>query len=159
MKTAIVYASYHHHNTEQIARAIAPIVNGNLYPILTSDKLPHPDDYDMLAIGSGIYKWSFHPKILSFVEQLPDGKGTPVMLFSTSSFINKSFRGRVPELLKEKGYHVLGYYQAKGSSDFMPEWLLSSRHKGGKKVGRPNETDIRGAVKFAQDAMNMLQQK
>lgn len=157
MRTAIVYASYHHHNTEQLAKAMAPVFDATLYPILASDHMPDADDYDLLAIGSGIYLWRFHEKIQAFVDSLPEGNNKPVFLFSTSAFMNRSFKAKVEQTLKDKGYRVLGHYQCKGSADFLPKWLLSSRVEGGKSQGRPNEEEILSAVSFAREIKHMLE--
>lgn len=158
MKTAIVYASYHHHNTEQLAKAMAPVLHGTLYPVLTEKEHPDPADYDLLAIGSGIYKWKFHEKILAYVDAIPEGHKKPVILFSTSAFVNRSFHKEVQQMLEEKGYKVLGHYHTKGSTDFLPDWLTSNRSKGAKEQGRPTREEVLGAVKFAQDVINMLKE-
>lgn len=150
MNTAIVYASYHHQNTKRIAEAIAPVLNGTLFPVLETPDLPDLSDYNLLAIGSGIYKWRFHDTIMDYVDRLPDGNQMPVILFSTSAFVNRSFRNRIQQELRDKGYRVLGYFHAKGSADFLPEWLMGGKTKGSEKEGRPGPEELQQAVQFAQ---------
>ena len=158
MKTAVVYASYHHSNTEKIAEAIAPVLNGTLVPILQTDTLPDVADFDLLAIGSGIYRWKFHDKITDFVENLPDGGQRHVILFSTSAFKNHKFHDAIQKRLEEKNYHVIGHFHAKGSASFLPEWLTSHRIKGGKDKGRPNQAELLAAVRFAEEVKSMMEE-
>lgn len=148
MKAAVVYASYHKKNTERIAQLFARSWNADAFPILRIASLPNAAEYEILAIGSGIYKWSYHPKILKWIDTLPEGHGKPVVLFSTSSFQNEKFNDPVQKTLESKGYEILGRFHSKGSSSFLPSWLL-----GGMTKDRPNDADMERAQHFA-DTMN-----
>ena len=54
MKSLIVLYSYHHNNTEKIAKAIAPIIGAE---IKTPDKVTLDElaEFDLVGYGSGIY--------------------------------------------------------------------------------------------------------
>ena len=74
MRTAIVYASVHHGNTEKLVKRIAEECQVNL---IDAVKQPDADlsSYDMIGFASGIYFSKFHQSILEFAEKnLPDDK-------------------------------------------------------------------------------------
>ena len=74
MRTAIVYASVHHGNTEKLVKRIAEECQVNL---IDAVKQPDADlsSYDMIGFASGIYFSRFHQSILEFAEKnLPDDK-------------------------------------------------------------------------------------
>ena len=74
MRTAIVYASVHHGNTEKLLKRIAEECQVNL---IDAVKQPDADlsSYDMIGFASGIYFSKFHQSILEFVEKnLADDK-------------------------------------------------------------------------------------
>ena len=140
MKTAVVYASYHHRNTEKIAEAIAPVLNGTLVPILQTDTLPDVTDFDLLAIGSGIYRWKFHDKITDFVENLPDGGQRHVILFQSVPLRTTSSTMPYKAVGRKKLSRDWSLSRQR-KCRFSPEWLTSHRIKGGKDKGRPNQAN------------------
>lgn len=74
MRTAIVYASVHHGNTEKLVKRIAEECQMDL---IDAVKQPDADlsSYDMIGFASGIYFSKFHQSILEFAEKnLPDDK-------------------------------------------------------------------------------------
>ena len=74
MRTAIVYASVHHGNTEKLVKRIAEECQVDL---IDAVKQPDADlsSYDMIGFASGIYFSKFHQSILEFAEKnLPDDK-------------------------------------------------------------------------------------
>ena len=74
MRTAIVYASVHHGNTEKLVKRIAEECQVDL---IDAVKQLDADlsDYDMIGFASGIYFSKFHQSILEFAEKnLPNDK-------------------------------------------------------------------------------------
>ena len=74
MRTAIVYASVHHGNTEKLVKRIAEECQVDL---IDAVKQPDADlsSYNMIGFASGIYFSRFHQSILEFAEKnLPDDK-------------------------------------------------------------------------------------
>ena len=75
MKTAIVYASVHHGNTEKVVKAIAekhPEVE-----LINSTKTILKDlaSYDLIGFASGIFYGKLHKTLLSFItDNLPAHK-------------------------------------------------------------------------------------
>ena len=60
MKTAILYASPHHHNTEKLVKAIAEKYPDITLIDTTKAKMIALANYDMIGIASGIYFGKFH---------------------------------------------------------------------------------------------------
>ena len=68
MKILIVYMSYHHMNTEKIARAMAEVTGATL---AKADEVD-PGDlavYDLIGLGSGIYGGKHHTSILALADE------------------------------------------------------------------------------------------
>ena len=65
MKTAIVYASVHHGNTEEIVDEIAKDQNIDLVDA-TRVKEKVLSGYDTIGFASGIYYGKFHQAVLNF---------------------------------------------------------------------------------------------
>ncbi len=59
MKSIIFLYSYHNHNTEKVAKAIAPILDAEIkWP---DDVNPEElQEYDLVGFGSGLYGGVFH---------------------------------------------------------------------------------------------------
>ncbi|MBR2577699.1 MAG: hypothetical protein IKE38_02095, partial [Erysipelotrichaceae bacterium] len=75
MKTAIIYYSKHHGNTEKLLKAIAA-ADASL-TLVDVTKEPHFDlsGYERIGLASGIYFSSFAKQVLSYAENhLPEGK-------------------------------------------------------------------------------------
>jgi flavodoxin len=73
-RSLVVVCSYHHHNTEKVARAIA----GALGAEVTTPRETTPDEiaaYDLVGFGSGIYSGTFHPAVLDLAGRLPPADG------------------------------------------------------------------------------------
>lgn len=60
MKTAILYASLHHHNTEKLIKAITEKYPGITLIDTTKAKMKALANYDLIGIASGIYFGKFH---------------------------------------------------------------------------------------------------
>ena len=74
MKAAACYYSYHHGNTLKVLQAMAEGTDLELIDVAHCD---HADlaPYDVVGFASGIYGFSFHEKVVTFLkENLPQGK-------------------------------------------------------------------------------------
>lgn len=106
MKTAIVYYSKHHGNTQKLLDAIAekhPEVD--LFDV--TKKLPVDlSQYDRIGFASGIYYSKFHKSLLQFAkDNMPENKQT---FLSTSTVqkrkaIPKPYRRRLPNTTRPFG--------------------------------------------------------
>lgn len=152
-KSLVIVFSYHHHNTEKIARAIA----GVLGAAVRTPQQVSPEElaaYDLVGFGSGIYGATFGPPILDLAERLPQSQGKQAFLFSTygaPAFIaNREFveknHDQIRQKLQAKGYMVIGEF---GCAGYNTNSFL--KYFGGLNKGRPNAEDIRNAEAFAEN--------
>lgn len=148
MKSLVIVYSYHHHNTEKIARAIANILDASV----TTPQEVKPEEirmYDLVGFGSGIYTAMHHESVLALAERLPPTPSGKAFIFSTAAIIGESKTAkdhvRLREILQSKGYTILDEFSCKGfnTNSFLKLF-------GGMNKGRPNEEDIRNAETFAE---------
>ena len=76
MKTAVVFYSKHHHNTEKLLRAIKVNSKDDITLIdVTEVASASLEDYDAVGFASGIYYSKFEKRVLEFAKNyLPSGK-------------------------------------------------------------------------------------
>lgn len=134
MRTAIVYASVHHGNTEKLVKRIAEECQVDLI-----DAVKQPDvdlsSYNMIGFASGIYFSRFHQSILEFVEKnLPDDK----KIFLICTYGGSANYKSIEQILDKKHASVVGKFGCKGYDTFGPFKLV-----GGIAKGHPNEEDMK----------------
>ena len=146
MRTLIVYISYHHGNTEKIAKAMGEILEAEL----RSPESIKPDyikEFDLIGFASGNYFDKFDKRIVEFVDGLPRYTEKDAFLFSTSG--SDSYERAHIELKKhimEKGLRVVGEWHCKAFDTYGPLKLM-----GGLNKDRPNDNDVEDAKRFATD--------
>ena len=125
MRTAIVYASVHHGNTEKLVKRIAEECQMDL---IDAVKQPDADlsSYDMIGFASGIYFSKFYQSIL-------------LICTYGGSANYKS----IEQILDKKHASVVGKFGCKGYDTFGPFKLV-----GGIAKGHPNEEDMKNAADF-----------
>ena len=104
MRTAIVYASVHHGNTEKLAKRIAEECQVDLI-----DAVIQPDadlsSYDMIGFASGIYFSKFHQSILEFAEKnLPNDK----KIFLICTYGGSANYKTIEQILDKRHVSVVG---------------------------------------------------
>ena len=146
-KSVVIVYSYHHMNTEKIAKAIA----GELGAEVKRPKDINPeqiDDYEIVGFGAGIDSGKHYAPLLDLARELPMVANRKTLIFSTSAVMgnNKVARDHraLREILLSKGYEVVDEFACKG---FNTNSFL--KYFGGMNKGRPNDEDIRAAVAFA----------
>jgi flavodoxin len=151
VRSLVVVCSYHHKNTEKIARAVAGVLGA---PV-TTPRQATPDEvaeYDLVGFGSGIYHGTFHPSLLDLADRLPRAGNKKAFLFSTygapavaagGNFVSKNHR-RMREALQAKGYEVVGEF---GCAGWNTNVFL--KYFGGLNRGRPDADDLGRAEEFA----------
>lgn len=149
MKTLIVLYSYHHHNTEKIARVFAKVLDSQIVnPLKTNPQ--ETQKYDLVGFGSGIDSDKHYKPLLDFVDKLPEVNAKNAFIFSTSGIpmAEKSYMPKCHALLKEKliskGYLIVDEFICRG---FNTNVFL--KYIGGLNKGHPNETDLENAKNFA----------
>ena len=149
MKTAIVYASVHHQNTEKVAKVMAEELKADL--IAVADAKPETfASYDLIGFGSGIYFGKHHKTLLRFVETLPPATQKKAFVFSTSGD-GKIHHTTLKEKLVNRGFSIVDEFCCKGWDTVGPLKLF-----GGINKGRPDENDLAAARAFAQELKNRM---
>jgi flavodoxin len=147
IRPLLVLVSYHHMNTEKIARVLADVLDA---PIRHPKDI-HPEEiqgYDLIGFGSGIYDGMHHKELLQLAERLPVTDGKRAFLFSTSAIVNDDKVAKdhsaLRSKLQQKGYEIVDEFACKGynTNSFL-------KYFGGMNKGRPNQEDIEQAERFA----------
>lgn len=144
MRSKMVLISYHHHNTEKVARVFAEVLGAQINTPGNTDPM-ELQQYELIGFGSGIYSGKHHQDLLDLADRLPAVIDKKAFLFSTSfdtrvSLIHSSLR----EILESKGYLIIDEFNCKGynTNSFLKLF-------GGLNRGRPNAEDLERAKEFA----------
>ncbi len=147
MKSLLVLFSYHHNNTEKIAKVFAEVLDAQ---IRTPQQI-NPEElqeYGLVGFGSGIYGAKHHEALLDLADRLPQVTNRKAFIFSTSSDLEPLAKNHsaLREKLQSKGYVIVDEFTCAGfnTNSF-------SRLFGGINKGRPNAEDLRHAEEFAQN--------
>lgn len=155
MRTLLVLYSYHHQNTEKIAKVLAKVLDGEI-KTPQQINIQELQDYDLIGFGSGIYGAKHHEFILNLADSLLQITNKKAFIFSTSAMINDAKVAKDHSLLRKKlqskGYEIVGEFSCKGfnTNSFM-------KYFGGMNKGRPNAEDLKNAESFAQNIKNTCQ--
>jgi len=150
-RALLVVYSYHHKNTETIAKAFAPVLAAK---IVTPQEVDSTEvaGYDLVGFGSGIDSGKHYAPLLDLADRLPQVANRKAFIFSTcgapafgvtQSFILKN-HSALREKLEAKGYTIVGEF---GCPGFNTNMFL--RYFGGLNKGRPNAEDLKRAEEFA----------
>ena len=158
-KSLLVLFSYHHHNTEKIAKVFEKVLDA---PI----KKPHQvnleelEQYDLVGFGSGIYDEKHHKSLLDLAEKLPRVTGKRAFIFSTCGIpaigmnedVVSTDHARLRAILESRGYVIVDEYGCVGhnTNSFL-------RLFGGINKGRPNTEDLKRAEEFARNLKQTLE--
>ena len=118
-KSMIVVFSYHHKNTEKIAKVMADVLNAQIKtpPEIEPEEIP---DYDLVGFGSGIYSAKHHKFLLELADKLPPVNNKKAFLFSTSGITGKSKSAKDHSILREKlvskGYIIVDLWDKNKSN-------------------------------------------
>ena len=149
MKSLLVLFSFHHNNTEKIAKIFAKVLDAQI----KKPKQINPDelqDYNLVGFGSGIYSDKHHKSLLNLADKIPQVTNKKAFIFSTSAIMGKekvaNDHSTLREKLQSKGYMIVDEFACKGfnTNSFM-------KYLGGMNKGRPNTEDLKHAEDFAQN--------
>ena len=157
IKSLLVLYSYHHMNTEKVAKVFASVLDAQ---IKTPQQVDPKDiqEYDLVGFGAGIDSGKHYKPILDFADKLPHVDNKNVFIFSTAALTKDKKRDKdhsaLREKLEAKGYLVVDEFQCKGfnTNSFM-------RFLGGMNRGRPNAKDLKNAEECAQKIKQKLQKE
>jgi flavodoxin len=160
-KTLLVVYSYHHKNTEAVAKAFAQVLDA---AIVTPQEVNPAEiaGYDLVGFGSGIDSGKHYAPLLDLAERLPHAAGKKAFLFSTcgapafgvtQGFILKN-HSVLREKLQAKGYTIVDEF---GCPGFNTNLFL--RFIGGLNKGRPSAEDLKRAEEFARNLEQKMRQE
>jgi ferredoxin len=147
-KCIIIYESIYNGNTYKIAKTMA---HSLACKCISSENALTVDlsQYDLIGFGSGIYFGCHHPSIFKVAAKL-DKSVQNVFLFSSrgNPRLGK-YHEKLKKLLVDKQKNIRGEYSVRGYDETGP-WTII----GGGNKGKPNEKDLRKAVKFLHTALS-----
>ena len=154
MKPLLILFSYHHKNTEKIAKVFAKVLDAQIRgpQQVSPEKL---QDYSLVGFGSGIYGEKHHELLLELADTLPRVTNKKAFIFSTSAIMGEAKVAKDHSLLREKlqskGYTIVEEFACKGynTNSFL-------KYFGGMNKGRPNAKDLKNAEQFAQNLKQSL---
>lgn len=147
MKCLIVVYSYHHHNTQKVAEAMADVMGAKVKSPLDT-RAAELRDYDLIGFGAGIDSGMHYRELLDFADSLPDCSGKRCFIFSTSAILSDEKmakdHSRLRSILQSKGWEIVGEFSCIGfnTNSFLKLF-------GGMNKNRPNEADIQSVREFA----------
>ena len=154
MKSLLVLFSYHHNNTEKIAKVFARVLDAEIKTPRQIDP-EELQDYSLVGFGSGIYDEKHHRSLLDLADKLPQVTNRNAFIFSTSAIMGKDKVAKdhstLRENLQSKGYTILDEFACKG---FNTNSFL--KYLGGMNKGRPNAEDLKHAEEFALNVQQLL---
>ena len=151
IKSLVLVHSYHHHNTEKIAQAIARVLQTEI--VLLKDISPEEtQSFDLIGFGAGIDSGKHYKPMLDFAESLPVTKNKKAFIFSTSGVYGKKKMLRdhaaLREILTAKGYVIVDEFGCAGldTNSFL-------KYIGGLNKKHPNNEDLQAAKTFAETVL------
>jgi flavodoxin len=152
IKSLLVLYSYHHKNTEAVAKVFAEVLGAK---IVTPREVNAVElaGYDLVGFGGGIDSGKHYRPILDLADKLPTVDAKKAFIFSTcgapafivtEGFIRKN-HSALRAKLEAKGYAIVGEF---GCPGFNTNMFL--RYFGGLNKRRPNAGDLERAQAFAQ---------
>ena len=159
MKSLLVLHSYHHKNTEAVAKVLAQVLGAK---IVTPREVNAAElaGYDLVGFGSGIDSGKHYAPILDLADKLPPIDAKKAFIFSTcgapafivtEGFI-RSNHAALRAKLKAQGYTIVGEF---GCPGFNTNMFL--RYFGGFNKKRPNAKDFVRAEAFAQSLVQKVE--
>ena len=147
MKAVIVCTSVSHGNTKRIADVMGRVLSA---PVVEPEQLDPAElaDCDLVGFGSGIFSGKFHPRLLRFVESLPEGERRRAFVLATSGLPELPFRPftrPLARLLEQKGFEVGDAFSCRAFDTWLPFKLV-----GGLNRARPGAGDLAAARAFAE---------
>lgn len=155
MKSLLVLFSYHHQNTEKIAKVFAKVLDAQI----KAPQQINPEDlqeYSLIGFGSGIYSGKHHETLLDLADNLPQVTSRKAFIFSTfgapavvtdgeqfEKYVVKN-HSALREKLQSKGYMVVDEFSCAGFNTNSFLKLFRGLNKG-----RPNDEDLKHAEEFA----------
>ena len=148
MKSLLIVFSYHHNNTEKVAKIFANVLDSQIKTPQQVD-LEEVKLYDLVGFGAGIDSGKHYKVLLDLADKLPSVDNKKAFIFSTSGVTGEKKLAKdhlaLREKLQSKGYLIVDEFQCKGFNT-----NLFLKYFGGINKGRPNKEDLKHAEAFAE---------
>ncbi|MFO7655660.1 MAG: 4Fe-4S binding protein [Bacteroidales bacterium] len=138
----IVYESIYNGNTEKLAKTMAQTLGCHFIKPQEALKTDL-SQYKTIGFGSGIYFGCHHTAVLEVVKKLDRSEQDVFIFSSRGAPVLGKYHQPIKELLNEKCKKIVGEFSVRGYDETGP-WVII----GGGNVGKPNEKDLKKAVKF-----------
>ena len=148
MKSAIIYASHHHGNTEKIVKYLAQQHEIDLIcaeQIVTSDML----SYDLIGFASGIDFGKMYPCVTEAAKNVPTGK--KIYALYTCAKDQQRYGTEIEEIAVRNGCVYLGKFGCKGYNTYGPLKII-----GGMNRLHPDIDDFAAANAFYEKLINIV---
>jgi len=148
MKSLLIVYSYHHMNTEKIAKLFAHVLDAK---IKTPQQIDPEElhEYSLIGFGAGIDSGKHYKPLLDLADKLPQVTNKKAFIFSTAGLTGEKKtikdHSALREKLQAKGYVIVDEFQCKG---FNTNSFL--KYFGGMNKDRPNDEDLKDAEGFAE---------
>ena len=145
----IVYESIYNGNTEKLAKTMAQTLGCHF---IKSQEALKADlsQYKTIGFGSGIYFGCHHTAIFEVVKKLDRSEQDVFIFSSRGAPVLGKYHQPIKELLNEKRKKIVGEFSVRGYDETGP-WVII----GGGNVGKPDEKDLKKAVKEAATALHL----
>ena len=150
-KTAIVYVSMHHKNTEKLVTEVCRGQPIDCFDIAHAENV-NLSQYDCIGFASGIYMGKFHKAIFKFLQNRRQELPQKAFVMCTSGVGKGRYARKFSQYLSEQGFTVLGGFECKGFDTFGPFKLF-----GGFAKGHPNNRDIANGSAFVQHLLQTIE--
>ena len=142
MRTAIIYASVHHKNTEKLVKAIEERVPDVTLFDAKSVILKDLSKFDLIGAASGIFYGRMHKSVIQFLDNnLPEHKKG--FIIYTSGAYSDNYGMDAAMIFKNMGCPIVGKFNCRGYDTFGPFKLV-----GGLNKDHPDADEIEAAVQF-----------
>jgi flavorubredoxin len=144
-KKAIIYTSYHHHNTVNLLKDATNEFEYDWYNLLRDKDVKIPlSNYKTIIFASGIYYGRMHKVMVNFLlnhkEELENKK---VLAIITSGKGAKGYAKRVKSHFKNLNVSNIEVFSCLAFDTYGPLKLI-----GGVNKGRPNYDDVNNLKEF-----------
>ena len=141
-KTAIIYASVHHKNTEHLLKEAVKNLSVDLLTVKEAESADF-SAYRAVGFASGIYAGKLHASIYKYMKNHKETLPQKCFILCTSGLGKGSYAKKLPRYFESKGFEVLGAFECKGFDTFAFFKLF-----GGIAKNHPDEKDIQNAAAF-----------
>jgi flavodoxin len=158
LRSLLVVVSYHHKNTEKIAKVMAEVLGAEIKTPkqVSAEAL---QEYDLVGFGSGIYGARHHRTLLELAGRASRVTSKKAFIFSTCGVpaagmteeVVAENHSALRDKLQAKGYTIVDEFGCAGlnTNSFL-------RVFGGINKGRPNADDLKRAEEFAHELKQKL---